>query len=149
MWLRKYARSFGWCAVVALAGCGGSGPAGGTVSGKVTKGGAPVAGAKVEFYQANSPTASFAATTDDAGTFKLGSGQPAWRAKPGSYKVTVTKFVPTKGAKLPEGADPEQIEASGLGVSALPKDYANPATTPLTATINEGPNDLNLEVKEK
>ena len=135
------------CALPLVTGCGSkSKRAGHKVTGKVTYNGKPVAGAKVVFTDgkeggavANGPTA----TTDEDGEYAL-IGVP-----PGSYKVVVYKFNPKPGAKLPpegEGLDMEQLEASGMGVHALPAKYSRPASTTLVAQVESGENEVPLKL---
>jgi len=63
--------------------------------------------------------------------------------------VTVSKLVLKKGAVLPPDADVAQIEASGMGSEGMPKEYTDPGATPLTVTVNDGPNDIPVQVKGK
>jgi hypothetical protein len=130
-----------------VVGCGSGGKrAGHKVTGKVTHNGKPVSGAKVIFTDgkdggptANGPTA----ITDESGEYAL-VGVP-----PGSYKVVVYKFTPKPGAKMPadtEGMDMEQLEASGMGVHALPAKYSRPGTTTLVAQDESGENTVDLKL---
>lgn len=71
---------------------------------------------------------------------------------PGSYKVVVYKFVAKKGAVLPaegEGFDMEQMEASGIGVHALPQKYSRATTTTLVAQVDGGDNVVELKLTGK
>jgi hypothetical protein len=136
------------CCTPLLAGCSGGGKvrAGSKVTGKVTFNGNPVGGAKVVFTDGNDTGATAngpMATTDEDGEFAL-VGVP-----PGSYKVVVYKFVPKKGARLPEegeGFDIEQMEASGLGVHALPQKYSRPSTTTLVGVVGDGESVVELKL---
>ena len=119
------------------------------VTGKVTFNGTPVANAKVIFTDGTTSGAAASgptAITDDDGQYVLVG------VKPGTYKVVVYKMTPKPGAKLPpegEGLDLEQMEASGLGVHALPKKYSTPGTTSLTAAISSGANKVDLALEGK
>jgi len=85
-----------------LTGCGGGHV---PVTGVVTVDGKPVEGATVTFITEDGKQ-SASGQTDSSGNFSLSdSGKPG--ARPGSYKVIVTK---TKGAAMPtEGADPNDM----------------------------------------
>lgn len=138
---------------IASAGCGSGVAEGGQVTGLVTLDGQPVANAKVTFFKTGDNAGvsdSIVALTDAEGRYNLSGGDPSYRGTaPGSYKVTVYKLVPVKNAVLPEDADPEQIEASGLGKNTLPAKTARPHTTTLTATVQDGPNTFDIALKSK
>ena len=129
---------------VLAAGCARSGSKKGSkVTGAVTHNGKPVAGARITFCdgkdqspQGSGPTA----ITDESGEYAL-VGVPA-----GSYKIVVYKMVAKKGAILPDENDLEQIEASGLGVHALPQKYSRPASTTLVAQVDDGDNKVDLKL---
>lgn len=122
---------------------------GSKVTGKVTQGGTPVAGARVVFTDGNASGAAAngpTAVTDESGQYAIVG------VNPGAYKVVVYKFVPKKGAMLPadgEGMDLEQIEASGQGAHALPRKYSTPTTTTLTASVGSGSNEVNLQLDSR
>jgi hypothetical protein len=132
-----------------LCGCGGSKfRVGSAVNGKVLYNGNPVTGAKVIFTDGkaggspNGPTA----VTDETGQFVLVGVPPA------TYKVVVYKLIPKVGVKLPEegeGMDLEQIEAAGVGTHALPKKYASPTTTTLTAVVDASTVNVDLKLEGK
>lgn len=133
------------CFGLLAAGCS-SDPKGGTVSGKVTLNGAPVSGVKLVFIDAaaKGTPMEYGTVTRDDGTYEITG------LAPGSYKVTAQKLVARPGAKLPEEADPEQIEASGMGMNSLPAKYAEPGNSPLNATVKEGENkDVNFDLQGK
>lgn len=134
-------------------GCGSGAAEGGQVTGIVTLDGQPVANAKVTFYKSDDKTGTMdviVAMTDAMGKYSLFGDDPSYRGTPvGEYKVTVYKLVPIKNAKLPEDADPEQIEASGQGRNILPTQTANLQTTTITATVKDGPNTVDIALKSK
>lgn len=138
------------CGLPLAAGCGSkSFRAGHKVTGKVTLNGTPVSEAKVVFTdgkEGNATPDGPSALTDENGEYTI-VGVP-----PGTYKVVVYKFVPKPGAKLPaegEGFDMEQMEASGVGVHALPQKYSRSSTTNLTAAVDSGENVVDLKLTGK
>lgn len=135
------------CVALLPAACSSGGGGGGsTVSGKVTHNGTPVAGAKVIFTDGKDESerpSGPTATTDESGEYAIVG------VKPGAYKVVVYKLA-AKGGELPEGIDLEQVEAAGGGIHELPKKYAKPGTTTLTAQVENGSNkDVNFDLKGK
>ena len=140
------------CCAPLLAGCSSSSGFDGssTVNGQVTFNGSPVAGARVIFTDGmetndmavNGPSA----ITDEDGEYAIIG------LEPGTYKVVIYKLALPEGGELPEGIDLEQIEAAnqegGYELHALPKKYAKPTTTTLTAQIEDGSNDdVNFDLK--
>ncbi len=103
--------------VCSVAGCGG--PVLYSVSGKVTKGGQPLAGVSIAFVPdpGNAIQTPGAATTDDSGSYTAVGGEGGGLA-PGKYLVGVTKWKGTlesaaKPSEVPT-ADPYQASlASG------------------------------------
>jgi len=100
------------------------------------------------------------AVTDETGTFRLQTFKPGDGVMPGEYKVVIhstDNFVPLPVVANPENAfDPawerylkavEALQNRPPRPGALPKEYGNPATTPLTWKVPEdGPKVvLNLE----
>ncbi len=110
------------------------------VAGKLTLDGQPLANAVVGFQRYNPDTERFVyicdGRTDDTGRFQITTysrfdGSPA-----GEFVVTV-QMAP----KLIVSGEPVK--------SPIPAAYSNPATTPLKAKIQDGSNDLNLDLKSK
>ena len=159
MRLRWFARATGLVALSLVVGCGKSGNYA-TVSGTVTYNGTPVEGALVAFHSTveveGKKQSSYAATTDSSGKYVIASAGKDPGIPPGLYKVTVTKWE-GKGPPV-EGMDAGQLEAaaSDLGVSGkggpnnlLPKEYATPGATKLSATLEPGKNaDVNFALKD-
>jgi hypothetical protein len=150
---RWLARAAGFAALLALVGCsrgGGSGPFA-TVSGTVKYNGAPVDGAKVLFVgttESKEGRDQFSTITDSSGKYMIAGVGKVPGIPPGMYKVVITKLTVKSGAKVPEDFDLTQLEMSGLGVNALPKEYGSPETTKLTATVEAGKNEnMNFELK--
>jgi 3',5'-cyclic AMP phosphodiesterase CpdA len=99
------------------------------VSGRVTVGGVPVAGATVVLNTYNSETEKYAATaegrTDELGRFQITTYAKFDGAPAGEYVVTVTK------------------------PDAIPALYTAAATSTLKLRIHETPNTLNLDLSGK
>lgn len=90
-----------------------------------------------------------AGRTDAEGTYTLTTFQPDDGALPGEYRVTVTKQeVPTEFAEeaeaAPAGEDEEELAAPK---SLLPEEYADVEQSPLTATVAEAENTVDLELE--
>ncbi|WP_158262418.1 MULTISPECIES: carboxypeptidase-like regulatory domain-containing protein [Pirellulaceae] len=87
--MKKTLLAIAMLGIVSLAGCGGEeGPEMGMVTGTITKGGAPLVGANLEFYPIGDGGASYG-TSDEEGNFSLrySTGKPG--AMVGDHKVTV------------------------------------------------------------
>lgn len=119
------------------------------VTGTVTHKGAPLAGAKVTFFNPEANRSAIAETGPD-GRFTLTTFDPNDGAVPGPQQVTVRKFEVIDRSK--PGYD--YVEK---GETAPPpeerwhtaKKYAAPATSGLTATVTEGgPNDFAFDLKD-
>jgi hypothetical protein len=135
--------SFAGCCLVGL-GCGG-GAIGPSVKGKVLLDGQPVADARVEFQGKGGRQA----VTDKDGAFELDGKSPYKTVSPGTYKVTITKYVDAKGESIPPDQY-EMVKMSGNVKHALPARYADPFKTDQSAEIKAGKNDLNpFELKSK
>lgn len=141
--LRKTLLAIAMLGVVSLAGCGSeAGPEMGQVTGTITKGGAPLVGANLEFYPEGDGGASYG-TSDEQGNFTLrySTGKPG--AMVGNHKVTVIGGT-TKGGAAPESeglatltegdAAPKPVSSPGAGGS---KKSSKPVEG-ITATINAG-----------
>jgi hypothetical protein len=107
-------------------------PKGEEVSCKITFKGKPLPVGTVTFVTSDEKTKVAALIAED-GTYK--AVVPA-----GEYKITITTLVPKKkDDKEPEKKVPE--------LKIHPK-YGDPKTTPLTAAIKEGKNELNIELTD-
>lgn len=118
---------------VAIAGCAGaSGAKLAPVTGKVTQGGEPLAGADVMFIpESGAPSGG---RTDDSGRFELvyNDGRPG--AVPGKHQVVISEAAP-------EGSDP------GGGAEPPPTDVEPPAEFREEAEVKaDGENDFTFEV---
>ncbi len=106
------------------------------VKGKVTFEGEPASGAFVTFHPKTPPKpgetpTSPRATVQPDGAFALTTATEGDGAPAGEYAVTVQWMKPIKQGK---DAVP--------GPNVVPKSYAEPSTTPLTATVRESDNAL-------
>jgi hypothetical protein len=150
-------------AVVLGGGCGYRRPARVPVEGTVTFDGEPLEGASVMLFpEAGGRPAN--AVTDAAGTFTLSTYGGKDGAKPGRYKVVVTKTELTKAAaKRAEkmAAAAENAAADGgttetaMALSdrdyrqVVPERYANPDTSGLTVEITAGMEGFTLELSSE
>jgi hypothetical protein len=104
------------------------------VSGKVLFQGQPAPGAQVVLHPVTAdPSKVFAATGKalEDGTFKIGVNVAGDGAPPGDYVATVQWFKVVQS----EGG-------SGPGPNVIPKDYGDPARSPLKVTVKDGPTEL-------
>ena len=139
------------------AGCGGkTASVEGVVktSGVVTLQGAPVAGASVTFYPDGAGGQAAAGTTDAQGKYELTTLNAKDGAKPGTYKVMVSKMETSGlGATMSQEEQYKYLEQHGSPPptetkNALPQQYADITTTPLTATVRDGDkNEFNFDLQ--
>jgi len=131
----------GGVGVILVAGCkpATNRPATAPVSGAVTLGGAPVAGATVSF-QAVDGSRSSVAITDASGRYELTTFVRGDGAVPGDYKVAVSKMTqdvvesaPGEKYEPPTGPIPEPK-------NQLPAKYADADKSGLKATVTTGSN---------
>jgi len=138
------------------AGCGGSGEVEGVVpvSGAVTFQGAPVQGANVAFSPDGAEGRAAAGTTDAQGKYQLTTLNANDGAKPGNYKVMISKMETSgAGATMSQEEQTKYLEQHGSPPpteikNALPQQYAEATTTPLTATVKDGDkNEFNFDLQ--
>jgi hypothetical protein len=144
------------CALaVVVAGCNKTASVKGVVktSGVVTFQGAPVAGASVTFYPDAGGQAA-AGTTDAQGKYELTTLNANDGAKPGTYKVMISKMETSGlGATMSQEEQTKYVEEHGspppmATKNALPAQYAEVTTTPLTATVKDGDmNEINFDLQ--
>lgn len=130
------------------------------VTGKVTQGGAPVAGATVSFSPVTSGIPAALGRTNEQGVYTLGTYGTNDGAVAGDYKVMVSKSAggstsgpagghdPT-GQNIPTGppAGHNSRSNSGNGSgSLLPEKYASAASTPLSFVVEKKDNEYNIEL---
>ena len=120
-------------------------PATAPVSGTVTLGGAPVAGATVSF-QAVDGGRSSVAITDASGRYELTTFVRGDGAVPGDYKVAVSKMTqdvvesaPGERYEPPSGPIPEPK-------NQLPAKYANADKSGLKVTVTTGSNAASFDL---
>ncbi len=136
-----------FAAAAGLPGCGGPTGPHGTVHGKLTYNGGPVApGTAITFVGDNGAGAAGAVGED--GAYYLST--PQGNAVPvGKYKVVL--IPPKSGAELsPEEAMEASMKAGKDGVKEppppFPKKYMNPVTTPASYDVKEGDNEINVDL---
>jgi hypothetical protein len=124
------------------------------VTGAVTFQGAPVVGANVTFYPDGAGGRAAAGTTDAQGKYQLTTLSANDGAKPGTYKVMVNKMeVSGPGATMSQEEQTKYVEQHGSPPptetkNALPQQYAEVTTTPLTATVADGgKNEFNFDLQ--
>lgn len=130
--------------VVAIVGCGSSGPSG-TVTGKVTVGGnPPPANTQVIFVEANtSKTAGGITTADGSYSLRMGDSN---QVATGTYSVAVRPPVRTI-------SDEEAMELSmkgetpDLGTGGIDPKFTNPETSGLSFTVNQGANTYDITIE--
>lgn len=147
-----------------LAGCSGADGGGDLVdvfpvTGKVTFNGAPVAAATVTFSPKGDQPAAFA-KTDAKGVYSLTTYDSGDGAAAGDYVALVTKVVASAPTAAPSGnhaqAYDQQRRTSGAhgagggrpgSGTALPDKYANSDQSPLTVTVKDGENTIDLKLE--
>lgn len=125
---------------MSLVGCGGPAEHGLTlapVSGTVKYKGAPVESGTVTFYPETGDRPASGAL-GPGGKFTLGTFETGDGARVGTHKITVQAF--RAGAAVSVGNPAEE--------SLLPVNYTDVGTTPLLKQVQEGPNDLIIEIEE-
>jgi hypothetical protein len=161
---RALIQAAGFVALVGLIGCGSKQNGNlATVSGVVTHNGTPVEGAKVIFNSTievdGKQGVAYAAQTDSSGKYVIATAGKEPGIPPGLYKVTITKYQGKSTTGTPEEIDSGQLDAqisdgAGAGkggpTNLLPKEYASPGSTKLSATLESGKNEnVNFDLKGK
>ncbi len=136
--------------IVAVAGCGEDEKGQPTlhpVTGKLTRGGQPVANVQITFVPATREGRGASGITDASGLYKMvslnaGEGVPA-----GQYKVILAQSGAADASTIDRsrytsGQDPSKAEAT----EAFPKEYGSEETTPKTVEVKTGPNEINIEL---
>ncbi|EAQ81948.1 carboxypeptidase-like regulatory domain-containing protein [Blastopirellula marina] len=128
-------------------------PGGVEAKGIVLLDGVPLEGATVIFSPSGDGR-SANAMTNEAGEFSLGTLEPADGILPGDYQVAIIKsIVDTNKVTLDPQAVQEktgQYPPSPPNIHLVPRKYANPERSGLTATISdEGSRDLKFEIVTK
>jgi hypothetical protein len=122
------------------------------VKGRITLDGKPLAGVTVTLLRPLPPlgtrTLRADALTEEDGTFVLSTYTAGDGAPVGSYRVTVART----GRAYYDGDLPKAPAAKDVNVvppPAVPAKYTATATTPLTAEIREGLNEVLLDLTSK
>jgi hypothetical protein len=134
--------------VVGLAGCTKPlDPSLAPVSGTVTIGSEPLAGAKVTFIPKDGTTGfGGVGTTDSSGRYKLaGSRDNEAGIPPGEYRVVISKRLNPDGSEPPPGEQPMMSAAK----ESLPDAYSSMSMTTLTATVPAGGATLDFPLTER
>lgn len=140
----KAISKFAFCfSITLLVGCGGSGPTG-TVTGKVTKDGKPVA-AQVSFI---GDTSSASGVSDaSTGVYTLSSGD-SQGVLAGKYKIAVSEIssdVDTSGADY--AAMMSGGSTAAKPSSTIPAKYHSFGTSGLECTVTEGANTVDIDLE--
>jgi hypothetical protein len=115
----------------AFIGCGESGPPTGTVSGRVTFGGqAPPEPVFIQFINSNTGQGASATTKED-GSYSLGLPLHV-----GEYTVYFERIVESTG---PVSTAQEQL-------TIIPREYRNEQSSPLKVQVEQGKNEIDLDV---
>ncbi len=122
------------------------------VTGTITQGGKPIAGATVKFELADGSRTAIG-KTDEQGEYSLTTYEPGDGAIAGAYKVAVVKHEqPTITLTDSQDTDQEAPEEREdvehpPPKSLLPPIYADPATSGFTADVTaDGPNEFNFDL---
>ncbi len=125
-------------AAVLTSGC--SSGKGGKVTGQVRMNGKPLADAQVSFYPQDAVAAVNQARTDADGRFVVQSDKAGRTLPPGTYRVSIRKFV-QKDGQPPPAEDLDMLIASGTLRNIVPQRYSSGEHSP-TVEIKAGENDL-------
>jgi hypothetical protein len=119
-----------------LFGCRGKEPPSGEVSGKVTFEGKPVTEGMIFFQNPETGASAEAQLTRD-GTYTLGTPLPT-----GEYRVYLMPLIERRQV---DGKGP--VVGEPKAAPDIPEKYRTIGSTELRATVNEGKNDLNFNMK--
>jgi hypothetical protein len=131
-------------------GCGQKLPATAAVSGKVTVHGKPIAAGRIMFRPEKGRPAI--GTIGAGGTYCLTTFRQDDGAVLGKHRVTIEAF---EGAPVKHAATfEEEIRGTGTPAPAVrstvqwivPEKYAHPDTSPLTAEVKDGKNDVPFDL---
>lgn len=133
-------------AVIVSSGCGSNSPKTVPVTGKISYNGQPLSSGTVMLIPETADGYGATGQILEDGTFKLTSFKPNDGAAPGTYKVTVQVF-PDEEA----GGEELGLPGAEFGVGKkppIPLGYGDPATTKLSALINDGETELDLKLED-
>jgi hypothetical protein len=103
------------------------------VTGKVTLGGQPVAGATVMF-QSDITLATFTGVTSEDGSYRLGTAEQRASDCKGACRVSISKFLKPDGSPL----GPDEVPFVVGAVESLPQVTSTLETTTLRVDVPEG-----------
>ena len=133
--------------LVAVVGCGSSGPKTVTVTGKVTIDGQPAANCRIDFHPIDDANQAASGQIGEDGSYTLSTGVTGTPgAMPGKYKVVL---VPDTGADMSymeTGEDPTTA-APETDLGAVPEEYTSASTTPKEVEVTAGANTINIEIQ--
>ena len=116
-------------------------------SGTITLDGNPLEGATI-IYHSQAHNISAQGISDANGKYVLTSFNQDDGAAEGEHKVVVSKFAYEEKKTKYDSAEEKSVAL--IPKDLLPKRYATPDTTPLTASVSSsGPNNATLELKSK
>ena len=128
-------------------GCGPSHPETAPVSGRVTVGGEPVAQGRIAFYPEQGRMAQ--GTLDADGRYTLTTFEPNDGAMLGPHRVVITA-THVSGPQPPQTLAEELAGGGGTASGRLqwlaPEVYSQRETTPLTAAVEAGENEINFDL---
>lgn len=136
--------------IFAFSGCGSGKPPvlQGEVLGKVTLDGKPLDSGIVRFHDQAQGTVASSPISGPAGDYRLSLGGRD-TIPIGTYIVTVSP-PPEPEIDAPRGsATPAPNPSSQTSKTVVPKKYQNERTTDLIAKVEQGKNNINLELKTK
>jgi len=139
--------------VAAVLGCGSSDqvkvyPVKGTVNfeGKPMKGGGSIA-----FVPTGGQVGAAAGgEIKEDGTYELMTYKPGDGSMPGDFRVVVTQVTVKEPEASPDGSAPKPVDGPNVQpADQIPMIYGNPAESPLTAKVEEKPQDINFDLKRQ
>lgn len=122
------------------AGCGSGGPSMGRVSGTVTYQGKALDTGTITFIATDGERPNASGSIQSGGSYSLQTTEPGDGAVVGDYRVAITDVDPTAFNTSLPGAPPS------VPKSAIPKQYHDPNTSGLTATVAEGNNTKDFKL---
>ena len=143
-------------AAIVLTGCPNSRPATYRVTGTVTMQGKPFAGAVITFVPTSKEGEAASAITDSEGKYALTTWQAGDGARPGEYRVKVSKqeetaVDPSKMVRnVPLEEDQKYVENKKPRPpvkSLVPSKYQDESSSGLSHTVPNGPTTFDIEIK--
>jgi Carboxypeptidase regulatory-like domain len=143
---------------IVLTGCSNSSrPPTYPVTGTVTSQGKPVAGAAITFVPTGNEGEAASAITDSEGKYALTTWQAGDGARPGQYRVKVSKqeqktVDPSKMVKNLSIEEEQKIYVENTNPapppkSLIPSKYENDQTSGLTHTVEEKPTKFDIKIE--